>query len=144
MESTKLSLYIPGFLMEVGSWFVDREEEPEAKTALSKMRSVSICVREGRAYKDFNASGKYEKKVAKMKRQHFEEMISVRDAGDRVSIQLRQNKKEKIRQVVVIADDGCEEFVFLRLRCNIHPDDLKKIMEGAQVNNAHLKDLVKI
>ncbi|MBX7108614.1 MAG: DUF4252 domain-containing protein [Chitinophagales bacterium] len=128
-ESTKLSLYVPGFLMEVGSWFVPKEKEPELKTALKKIRSTSIVVREGCAYNDYNASGKYARKMKRMSQQQFEELVVVNSMEERVSVQLRQNKKDKIRQVVVLADDGCSSFVFLRLRCNIGMHQLKQWMD---------------
>src|SRR5262245_1074884 len=85
-ESTKLSLYVPGFLMKMGSWFVPREKEPEVKEALNKMRSISICVREGCAYKDYNASGKFEKKMRQLENQNVEELLTVRSEDDNVSI----------------------------------------------------------
>ena len=142
--STKISLYIPGFLMKVGSWFVNGEKSPEVKEALNKMRSVSICIREGSAYCDFNASGKYEKKLQKMRRQGFEEMISVNSENEKVSIALRQNNKGSIRQVVIIADDGEEEFVFLRLRCDFEADDIEKWVNNESLKSGDLAKLIKL
>lgn len=143
-ESTRLSLYIPGFMMKMGSWFVNKEKDPELKTALKKIRSTSIVVREGDAYDDYNASGKYTKKMKSLERRNFDELITAVDDEEKVSIQIHQNKKEKIRQLVVLVDDGTESFVFLRLRCNIHPDDLKKWMN--QENDVHeaIRDVVDI
>ena len=91
-ESTKLSLYIPGFLMKMGSWFVPKEDEPELKAALKKIRSTSIVVREGCAYVDYNASHKYDKKMKTLGRQNFEELVGVTTEEENVSVQLRQNK----------------------------------------------------
>ena len=124
-DNTKLSLYIPGFLVKAGSWFVNEEKDPEAKTALTKMRSISICVREGNAYDEYY-SVKYEKKMNKLNRQNFDPLLTVYDDGEKVSVQLKQNKKGKIRQVVIITDDGESEYVFLRVRCNVSLDDIQK------------------
>lgn len=132
-SSTKVSLYVPGFLMEMGSWFVPKKQEPELKSALQKIRSTSIVVREGEAYVQYNASRKYEKKINKLDRQQFEELVSVTTEEENVSVQLRQNKKHKIRQVVVLVDDGASSFVFLRLRCNIGEAELKKWMEQDEI-----------
>lgn len=123
-ESTRLSLYIPGFLVKAAAGFMD-EKDRETKDALKNLRSISITVREGNAYKEYFAK-RYEKKMEKLERQHFENLVSVRDADEKVSIQLRVNRKDKIRQVAIIADDGNSEFVFLRVRCNVTQDDLQE------------------
>lgn len=143
-ESTKLSLYIPGFLMKMGSWFVPKEEEPELKTALKKIRSTSIVVREGCAYVDYNASHKYDKKMKTLGRQNFEELVGVTTEEENVSVQLRQNKKDKIRQVVVLVDDGESSFVFLRVRCNIGMKELKQWMEKDGVISSKLENKINI
>ena len=131
-ESTKISLYVPGFLMKAGSWFVKKEKDPVAKEALSKLRSTSIVVREGSAYKEYHASKKYDHKIHQLKRQNFEELVTVFDDDEKVTVQLRQNNKGNIRQVVVVADDGEESFVFLRLRCNVSMDDIKRWINSNQ------------
>lgn len=135
-DNTKLSLYIPGFLVKAAAGFID-EKDYETKCALNKLRSISITVREGNAYKEYLAK-RYEKKVKKLERQHFENLVSVRDDEDKVSIQLRQNKKDKIRQVAIITDDGSSEFVFLRVRCNVTPDDLQDWLGATGISNHNL------
>ncbi len=143
-SSTKVSLYVPGFLMEMGSWFVPKKQEPELKSALQKIRSTSIVVREGEAYVQYNASRKYEKKINKLDRQQFEELVSVTTEEENVSVQLRQNKKNKIRQVVVLVDDGTSSFVFLRLRCNIGEGELKKWMEQDEIFGEEIHQKISI
>ena len=143
-SSTKVSLYVPGFLMEMGSWFVPKKQEPELKSALQKIRSTSIVVREGDAYLQYNASRKYEKKINKLDRQQFEELVSVTTEEENVSVQLRQNKKNKIRQVVVLVDDGTSSFVFLRVRCNIGEKELKKWMEQDEIFGEEVHQKISI
>ncbi|MBP9884464.1 MAG: DUF4252 domain-containing protein [Chitinophagales bacterium] len=143
-SSTKVSLYVPGFLMEMGSWFVPKKQEPELKSALQKIRSTSIVVREGEAYVQYNASRKYEKKINKLDRQQFEELVSVTTEEENVSVQLRQNKKNKIRQVVVLVDDGTSSFVFLRVRCNIGEKELKKWMEQDEILGEEIHQKISI
>ena len=143
-SSTKVSLYVPGFLMEMGSWFVPKKQEPELKSALQKIRSTSIVVREGEAYVQYNASRKYEKKINKLDRQQFEELVSVTTEEENVSVQLRQNKKNKIRQVVVLVDDGTSSFVFLRVRCNIGEKELKKWMEQDEIFGEEVHQKISI
>ena len=143
-SSTKVSLYVPGFLMEMGSWFVPKKQEPKLKSALQKIRSTSIVVREGEAYVQYNASRKYEKKINKLDRQQFEELVSVTTEEENVSVQLRQNKKNKIRQVVVLVDDGTSSFVFLRVRCNIGEKELKKWMEQDEILGEEVHQKISI
>ena len=142
-DNTKISLYVPGFIMRVGSWLVPEEKDPEVKVALTKLRSTSIVVREGCAYTEYHASNKYNRKLHQLKRQDFEELVNVSDDDDKVSVQLRENKNGTIRQVVILADDGEESFVFLRVRCNVTMDDIKRwIKSDRQVKEKvdHLLD----
>lgn len=143
-ESTKVSLYVPGFLIKAGAWFVPEKEDNGLKTALKKLRSTSIVVREGRAYEKYNATHKYERKISKMHRQHLEEVVAVNTEEENVSIGLKQNKKDKIRQVVVLVDDGSSSFVFVRLRCNVDLNELKALLQKEGISGHKLGEIMNI
>jgi hypothetical protein len=132
-ESTKVSLYIPGILVKAGSWFVPKEKDAETKYTLKRIRSISLVIREGCAYDAYKSSKKYNKKMNKLQGQHFESLLVVKDEDTQASIFIRQNKKEKIRQVAVIADDGNESFVFARIRCNFTMSDVKNLMKNKEL-----------
>src|SRR5215831_19305723 len=91
-DNTSLSLYIPGFIMKIGSWCVDEEKDPVTKDILSKIRSISICVREGTAYHEY-LSEKYDRKMQQLRQQNFEEWVQVKNDDDKVTIQGKQNRK---------------------------------------------------
>ncbi len=143
-ESTKISLYIPGFLMKIGSWCVDKKEDAEAKLALKHLRSISVVVREGCAYKEYVASKKYDKKLRKLDRQNFESLVTVDDEDANVSVQLKQNKNGKIRQLAVIVNDSDESFVFARVRCNVSMNELKIWMKDGSTVNKILPSKINI
>lgn len=143
-ESTKLSLYIPGFMADMGSWFVPKDKDPVLKSALKKIRSTSIVVREGAAYEAYNANNKYGRKMNKLEKQQFEELVAVATPEEQVSVQLRENKKNRIRQVVVLVDDGASSFVFLRLRCNIDMNEFKQWMQKDDFLGKKLSDKISI
>ncbi len=129
-ESFKLSLYIPGFFIKAGSLFISKHRNLEAKEAMRSMRSVSVVVRNGNAFKQYVASEKYEKKMKKLAQQKFTPLFDVMSSEDNVSIQIKQNKKSKIRQFTLLVNDGEETFIFARVRCNFDMNQLKNFMKG--------------
>lgn len=128
-ESTKVSLYIPGFLLKAGSWFVSKEKEPQIKYALKNIHSISVVIREGEAYDAYKASKKYDKKMNKLQQQHFESLVELKDVDTNASVFIRQNKKQRIRQLAVIVNDGDDSFVFARLRCNVSISDVENLLQ---------------
>ena len=143
-ESTKISLYVPGFLVKFGSCFVHKDKDPQVKEALKKMRSISLVIRDGRAYNEYNASGKFEKKNHRLQKQNFSDLVLVNDDGAHVSIKLKQNKKGTIRQLAVIVDDDEETYVFARIRCNVSMKDLKGWLKKDGVVNKMLPQDIDI
>lgn len=143
-ESMKLSLYIPGFLVKTTSWFVDKEKDPVAKEILSKLRSTSIVLREGNAYRDYFANKKFHRKMQLLQHQHFEELVSAISDEGKISVQLRQNRKGSVRQVVIIADDGEETFVFLRVRCNVTMYDVQRWLKSNEDVRQKIENVVDL
>jgi hypothetical protein len=132
-ESTKISLYIPGFILKTAALFISKEKNAETKKMLKSMRSISITVRDGAAYSSYKSSKKYNKKLAVLDQRHFESLAEVSDTETKASIFIHQNKKEKIRQLVIMADDGSGSFVFARLRCNLNLSELKNLLSEKEV-----------
>ena len=135
-ESTKISLYIPGFLIKAGAWFVSKEKDAQAKCALKKLRSISLVIREGEAYEAYKSSEKYDKKITKLQRQHFESLVEVKGEDTNASVFIRLNKKQEIRQLAVIVNDGDNSFVFARLRCSFSMSDVKNLLQNKKVKDA--------
>lgn len=139
-ESTKISLYIPGFLVKAGSWFVSDEKDAQAKYGLKKIRSISLVICEGEAYDAYKSSKKYDKKMNKLQRQHFESLVEVKDDDTKASVFIRQNKKQKIRQIVVIVNNGDDSFVFVRVRCDFSICDIRNLLQNQDIQD-ELSDL---
>lgn len=139
-DRTKLSLYSPGFLVKAAAGWID-EEDAEAKSMMKKLRSISITIREGSAYREYFARP-YEKKMKKLERQNFEQLVTVRDEEEKVSIQLRQNKKAVIRQLAVVVDDGSEEYVFLRIRCHVNEEDLQQWLDDSDIVHDEIRSAI--
>lgn len=131
--SSKISLYVPGFLFKVGSIFVDRHDAAETKQALRQLRSVSIVVRDGCAYREYAASCKYESKMNILKRQEFKPLLGVTREETNVVIQFKQNQKGTIRQLAVLVNDGAESFVFVRARCDISIQELRQWIQSESI-----------
>ena len=126
-NGSKVSIYIPGFLFKAGSLFIDKKEDKEVRKFVSQIRGVQILVREGEYYKS-RYDKKYQRIVRKMDKKGFDSLLSVRNEGTSADISIRENKKGKIRQVVVMVDEQ-DTFVLLRIKGNI---DLNKLLELSQ------------
>jgi len=120
-------IWVPGFLFKMASWFVPREEEPELKSILKRVGSVSLMFKEGHKRKK-RFDRKYKRMVAKAKRKGFEELMQVHSSEAKVSISARMNKKNIIKKflITVNADDT---FVMVKAGGNF---DLKEITHMAQ------------
>ena len=120
-------IWVPGFLFKMASWFVPREEEPELKTILKKVGSISLMVKEGHKRKK-RFDRKYKRVLAKAKKKGFEELMQVHSSDAKVSISARMNRKNIIKKLLVTvnADDT---FVMVKAGGNF---DLKEIAHLAQ------------
>jgi len=134
-ESFKLSLYIPGLLVKAGSLFVSKDRNPEVKKLLRSVRSVSVVVRKGEAFRKYATSDKYEKKLNKLERKKFTSLFDVMSSEANVSIQIKQNQRSHVRQLAILIKDEDESFIFTRVRCNFNISQLQEWMKSAKEKN---------
>lgn len=107
-----LSLWFPGFLPKMASWFINKEEEPELKSLLKNTGAIRILLkqgikRNGRFVRKFNRVSK------RMKRRGFDKLMEVKSAGADVEISAITDRKGRIRSaaVMVFTEDV---FVFVK------------------------------
>ena len=122
-NGSKVSVYIPGIFFKAGSLFIDKKEDREVRKFVSQIRGARILIREGDYYKS-RYDKKYKRIVRKMERKGFDSLLSVHSEGASVDIAIKESKKGKIRQVVLMVDQA-DTFVLLRIKGNI---DLKQLM----------------
>ena len=130
MSSSKINLWIPGFLMkmaaEIADDHVDDEADEQAINLLRKFGNTTICIREGEYYKD-RTDKKMTRKLDRMERKNYSELMSVITADEQVNISIKENKKGKIKRVVVLVDEKDNTYVFLKMNCKLSIDDISKV-----------------
>jgi len=129
-EGTRLSLWIPGFLVKTAAGIAaDKTGDPDL-SILKNIGSVSLVVREGSAY-----SGTYDKKIERklrrMDRREYEELVAVHDEGAEVHLHIRENRKGTVKRMIVLVDDHESTFVFVSMHCSFKPEDLQSVASMA-------------
>jgi len=127
-DGTSVSLWIPGLVFKAASLFVDKQEEPEVKKLLVKLRSVRVLVKDG----DFYAprfERKYNRLAKRMKRRNFEPLILVNTGEEKVNLTIKTNKRNnKIKQVAVVVNSE-DSFVLVKAKGKINPQNLLKMTQ---------------
>lgn len=125
---TKISIWIPGFLLKLGLNFIDEEDET-ARYFLKKIRGVNIKVVEGSFYHDG-----YEAKAERAIDLHsgkskMKPLITVITPEEKVAVFIKRNKKGTIRkiQVIVLAEDL---YVNVRIGCNFKLPEVMDLIKG--------------
>ncbi len=125
-NSTRLNLWIPGFVVRMAAELAEDHAQPvdaDAINMLHAMGSMTVCIREGAYYKE-KTDAKLTRKLARIEKRDFEELISVYDEGTKVNISTRSKQNGKIKRLVVMVDEPGETYVFVKLHCNLSPQDI--------------------
>lgn len=139
-EGTKLNLWIPGFIVKLGTGiaddFVDKQDM-EAHVAMDFAKNIgdiNVCVREGDYYNVSDA--KINRKLARMDKKNYVPLITVFEDETHVKLSIKQKKNGNIKKLVVLVDETDETYVYARINCNISAKDIQKL-----VNNIDFAEL---
>lgn len=125
-ESTKLNLWIPGFLIKMVVGIADDYAENPGLNILQKMGSVTVCVRQGKYYPK-QADKKLNRKLTRMDNENYEQLVSVKSEEATVNLKIKENKKGKIKHLAILIDEPGQTFVYLKLNCNLKPADVQEL-----------------
>ncbi len=128
-NATKLNLWIPGFLVKMAAEIAEDHVEGEEAAAIDLMRkfgSITISIREGEYYSD-KFDKKMTRKLSRMDKRNFEELVSVKSEDANVNLSIRENKRGKIKRLVVLVDEPGETFVYVKMHCRLSVDDITKL-----------------
>jgi len=128
-NSTKLNLWIPGFLVKmVAEIAEDHVEGEEAATVeiMRKFGGITISIREGEYYSD-KSDKKMTRKLNRMEKRNFEDLLSVKSEDANVNLSIRENKRGKIKRLVVLVDEPGETFVYVKMHCRLTPENIADI-----------------
>lgn len=123
-SGTKISVWIPGFLIKMAAGFI--EEDEDVKDLIRQIGSVSVTVLEGSYYFEKNF-GWVNRKVKGLKKHKMESLVKIQSGNELVEINMRVNKRQVIKRIAILVDDG-KAFVLLNLRCRIQLEDLSKFI----------------
>lgn len=67
------------------------------------------------------------RKLDRMERKNYSELMSVITAEEQVNISIKENKKGKIKRMVLLVDEKDNTYVFLKMNCKLSIDDISKV-----------------
>ena len=129
-DDTKLNLWIPGFLIKMAAGIASDHVDGEDAMAIDfihKIGNMNICIREGEFYTD-KTDKKVTRKLNRLEKKDYEQLVSVFTSEEKVNISIKENKKGKIKRMVVIVDEKDETYVYLKMNCKITPEDISKLV----------------
>lgn len=128
-DGTKLSLWIPGFLVKMAAGIAEEHTDELDASMLKHIGSISIFVREGDAY-----NGSYDRKAARkvrrLDKRNFEDLVTVYEESTQVHIKLKENKRGVVKRLAVLVDDKEETFVFVKINCRLTPDEINQLVNS--------------
>ena len=135
-NSTKLNLWIPGFLVKMVAEIAEDHVEGEEAAAVELMRKfggITVSIREGEYYSD-KSDKKMTRKLNRMEKRNFEELVSVKSEDANVNLSIRENKRGKIKRLVVLVDEPGETFVYVKMHCRLSLEDITKLTNELAAN----------
>jgi hypothetical protein len=132
-ESTS-KFTIPGLVFKISALAVD---DKNARFLLKKLGKIRIITQENS--RNLVESKCYNRFVKKLRRDHFEDFISVRDKDENVNIMVRQ-KGNKIKEFVMLVKDQ-KDFTMVSAKCNFSMADFQKLIaeHGEELKHSKVK-----
>ena len=131
-NGTKVSLWIPGFLVKFGARFVPDEQAP-VRDLVRKLGSLRVYVVDGSWYERSVEGDDFESSRRALERDGYVPMMTLQSDEERVFLGVRIDKRERIRRLGVVVDDG-ESFVRVRLKCKLEADDFAGLMDSGLID----------
>lgn len=131
MEQGDVEIKVPGWLLRMGVSIAAQDDEiGMTLQALKKgLKKAHIVVMNN---KDIPRHT-YNRMLNEFRGDGFEEYVAVRDGASRVQIMLKE-KKECIRNMLIMVHDECGEFVAVDLKTRITYDELEDMLASVDVD----------
>lgn len=116
-----ISLTVPSFAIDAGSWFLEEKTERKLLRKINKVRFMY--------FEDISPVTKRDlaKFDRKAKRRHLDDLVYVREGKTHVRVLAKENRKA-IRKVVVLVQSP-EEFVLVTVKGRLRWDDINRILD---------------
>jgi hypothetical protein len=126
----KMDITLPGFLVRFGLNFVDDDDLDgiDVKRIARKISEIRVVTIE----KDWGGDKPdFQKFLNEVRAEKFEELITVRDKGERVNVLIRE-KGNFIRDFLVVVDENDGEMVLVAVNGKFTMDDINGVVQNAQ------------
>jgi hypothetical protein len=132
-EGDKVDLTIPGFVVRFGSRFIKKEDLDgvDIRKISRKIDELRIVTFEKAAQIQH---ADYQQLIADVKAENFEELMNVREKGERVNIMIRE-KKGFIEDILIIVNDKDGEFTLVNIAGKFTMEDINKLIHDVEFNN---------
>jgi uncharacterized protein DUF4252 len=129
-DGTRVSLWIPGFLVRFGAGFIP-ETDFEIKQMVRKIGTIRVKVVDGKYFNESLARQAIRQIEAVSGKKSLKPLVETHTPDEHVIIYFRQNKKQEIRklQIIVLSDDS---YVNVRLNCRLKMEDLVEWIHSAR------------
>ena len=121
-----ISLSVPGYLVDIASWFVEEKTERKALRHINKVRAL-IFAEDNPSPVTAVDLQKFRRKA---NRRHLDELMTIRDGNTHVQIWGKE-RRAALRKLVVLVQSP-DEFVLLSVKGHIRIQDLTKMMDKVQ------------
>ena len=121
-----ISVSVPGYLVDIASWFVEEKTERKALRHINKVRALVFAEDNPSPVTALDLQ-KFKRKAT---RRHLDELLTIRDGKTHVQIWGKE-RRSVLRKLVVLVQSP-EEFVFLSIKGRIRIQDLTKMMDKVQ------------
>lgn len=126
--SEKVIIRLSRLPLSLAMPFLDRE----GRRWLKKTSLVEIMALEGGRSE---LSGAFAKLSKDLERRNFEPLITIKSQGDQVNILGRTDRRDNIRDVVLLVNDTDKDAVLVRVKGKFKLSDIEKIQDGIAKNN---------
>jgi len=121
-----ISLSVPGYLVDIASWFVEEKTERKALRHINKVRALIFAEDNPSPVTAIDLQ-KFRRKANK---RHLDELMTIRDGSTHVQIWGKE-RRDALRKLVVLVQSP-DEFVLLSVKGHIRIQDLTKMMDKVQ------------
>ncbi len=115
---------IPGFLIKMGSWFVDADEDPELKQMLSKVGGIRFLVSEGSDQKQ----NEFLNEMSHTLSPEYEELMTIKDGEDNFIIRIKENKGN-VQELVMLGQSD-EDAMYIVVHGNFPIEEIGTLVHG--------------
>jgi|GEM_PF-2725336 len=117
---------VPGFLIHMGSWFVDNDTDPELKALLKRINGVRVAFREDYNSCEVNDYTYLNEVGNRLNASVYEELMTVNDGEDNIEIRINEDDG-RVKELVLFGHSD-EDAFYLLVKGDFHMSEIGTLM----------------